>query len=87
MTCLNFQETTVTGKSKGQSKKPITQQKLGIIKSIFNERLTAMRLRESPKNLRMKRLNSLVKSAITNILTKEKQTENELGLNVQPGVK
>lgn len=62
----------------------MAQEKLDTIKGIFNERLTAMALKEGPRDLRMKRSNSLIKSAINNILIGEKKAVNALRLNVQP---
>lgn len=81
---FNLKGTSVTGKSKSGAKTSMSQSNLDIIQNIFNERLTAMNLKRAVKDVRMKRLNSLIKSAISNILIKAKKSEEELALMVQP---
>lgn len=63
---------------KGLVKKPISPAKLNVIKSIFDERLTSLQLKETEKNLREKRLNTLLGSAIINIQRKCNQNVKKL---------
>lgn len=59
---------SITGVSrKGSAKTPISPTKHDTIKSIFNERLTSLQLGATERDIRLKRLNVLMKNAITNI--------------------
>lgn len=74
---------SVTGVSrKGADKKRITPTKYDEIKSIFDERLTSLRLGETERDVRFKRLNLLMKNAITNI--QRQCDQNVAGFSVDP---
>lgn len=70
------------GSKKSEAKKPISPEKYGIIKGLFDERLCDLNLGESEEIRRIKRINYLIKSAINNInSSKCKQTEPCLHIN------
>lgn len=62
----------------------MSQANIDVIKRIFKERLTAMKLIGSTNDVRMKRLNALMKSAISNILRSSRQKKHELHLQAEP---
>lgn len=63
-----YKGVTVTGASKtNQSKKQMSATKYGAVKNIFEERLCSLFLSKTEKETRSKRLNILLKSAISNI--------------------
>lgn len=75
---------TVTGASrKEQNKKQMSSTKYAIVKTIFEERLCSLSLSTTQKDTRSKRLNILLKSAITNI-TKQSAKQAEEVLNIGP---
>lgn len=67
---------TVTGRSKTNSKTKMCERKMGIVSSMFIERLASQPLR----NVRLKSLNQLISRAIVNIIKgiKNKNCDNKL---------
>lgn len=63
------------------AKQPISPLKYTIIANIFNERLDTLQLSETAKGVRAKRLNVLIKGAISNISKKNAPTEHGLTID------
>lgn len=73
---------SVTGVTRnGVAKKPISPGKYGVVTKIFNERLETLQVGETEKGLRTKRLNILIKTAISNISKKRETDEHGLAID------
>lgn len=73
---------SLTGGSRtGVPKKPISPRKYSVIANVFNERLDTLQLGDTTKDVRAKRLNVLIKSAISNISKKNEATEHGLTID------
>lgn len=60
---------------KGQNKKAVDSTKYATVEKMFEERLSSLLLTKTEKDIRTKRLNILLKSAIINITKKDDKQE------------
>lgn len=67
-----LQNLSVTGRTKkgAERKETISDENRNIIERMFSQRLEAIGMNPADKNTRKKRLNSLLKTAITNMIQK-----------------
>lgn len=71
-----------TGMNNKRKNERMEDDRIKSLRTLFDERLTGLNLIGSPKNVRMKRLNVLIRSARNNIFTKAKKMD--LFLEKQP---
>lgn len=79
-----LKEISVTGRTRnGPPKKPMCTENLKVLRGIFGERLTALKLTPAEMSIRQNKLNIFINSAINNINRNHKSPEM-LTLDTQP---